>query len=43
MLSITPKITLIFLSPNPSKPRQGAGLTDDANFANHPDKPTEKR
>ena len=36
MLSITRKITLIFLSPNPPKPRQGAGLTEGANFANHP-------
>jgi hypothetical protein len=43
MLSITPKVMLIFSLSDASKPSQGAGLTDEANLANHPDKPTGKR
>ena len=38
-----PKIMLIFSLSNPSKPRQGAGSTEGANFANHPDNRAGKR
>ena len=39
MLSIMPKVMLIFSPSDASKPRQGAGSAEGANFENHPDKP----
>ena len=43
MLSITPKNVLIFSPSDASKPRQGADLTEGADFANYPDNRDGKR